>query len=186
MIKIGAILLLLSLGVYFLLQKQEENFEIPIEEVNAKEVKRPARPLLIEEEKSYDLPYLGQDFKPIDPPLDKIQIENKINPNLQQVIPQKLINPEATTIKLQGTFIWLNGNKGLFVEQILVTLNNPDEESKTYSAYANAETGEIVYSLEPPPEVEQPEVEFAEESGGSDNFMENLSPDPDMVFPMED
>ncbi len=171
---------------------EEEEIIIP----QKKKVGTPPPNFLPEEEKPLQRPYLGPDYKPIDPPSGKLDMGNKINPNLEEAIRGKLLNPEvpemSITIKMQGTFILVKSGVGQFVEQILVTINNPGEDTRTFNAYADSETGEIIHTVEPyqatysSDDIQPTETEIPEEDRGPDNFFEEPPPDSEMTFPVDE
>ena len=199
--KIVILVILLGAGISFLIFKNEKVPETAIEEkiippTKEKGPKKPEPKFLKEEEGPIQRPYLDADFKPMDsPPTGSINIENKINPDLDKLIQKQFQNTEIPTltadVKLQGAFILVKAGVGRFVEQILVTINNPGEGPRTFNAYADAETGEIIHTIEPLPatysstdmessEVEQPASERAPE----DSFEQ--PPEEDMSIPFEE
>lgn len=196
--KIIILLIFLGIGIYFLLFQKEKPPEIIVEEkvITLKKKEEPPPPnFLKEEEKPLQRPYLGQDFKPIDPPTGNINIENKINPDLEMVIRQQLQNPQlpqmTAEIKTQGTFIWVRGNLGRFVEQILVTINTPSESPRSFNAYADAETGEIVHTIEPYQATyssEEIDSEPQESPLRGETFEESIEqpPEEEMTFPIDE
>jgi hypothetical protein len=171
---------------------EEEEIIIP----QKKKIEPPPPNFLKEEEKPLQRPYLGPDFKPIDPPSGKLDIGNKINPTLEEAIRGKLLNPEVPSmsidIKMQGTFILVKSGVGLFVEQILVTITNPGEDTRTFNAYADSETGEIIHTVEPyqatysSEDIQPTEVEIPEEDRGPDNFFDEPPPESENSFPVDE
>jgi hypothetical protein len=197
--KIIFLLLALGIGIYFFFFRGEKEPEIMVEEEiipQKKKIEPPPPNFLKEEEKPLQRPYLGPDYKPIDPPSGKMDMGNSINPNLEEAIRGKLLNPDvpgmSINIKMQGTFILVKSGLGVFVEQILVTITNPGEDTRTFNAYADSETGEIIHTVEPyqatysAEDIQPTEVEIPEEDRGGDNFFEEPPPDSDMSFPVDE
>ncbi len=200
--KIIILITLLGGVIYFLFLKKDKAPEpIILEEEKTepiKGIKIPAPPpkFLGEPELPIQRPYLGPDFKPIDPPSGNIKIQNEINPNLEKEIQQKLLNPEiasmAVEIKKQGTFILVKSGIGLFVEQILVSISTQDEGTRTFNAYADAQTGEIIHTVEPMGSSyssEEIESDNLEPASRGDNFDEEPAeniPEEEITIPMED
>ena len=202
--KIVILVILLGAGISFLIFKNEKGPEIPPEKADVekiipqeKEVEKTPKPkFLKEEEGPIQRPYLDADFKPMDsPPAGKINIENKVNPDLDKLIQKQFQNPENPTltadVKLQGTFILVKTGVGRFVEQILVSINNPGEGPRTFNAYADAETGEIIHTIEPfPASYSSTDMESSEvEQPASERAIEDSSeppPEEDMSIPFEE
>lgn len=197
--KIIILVLFLGMGLYFLLFQKSKSPEIVSEkkvEVTKEKIVTPSPPKFLKEEpKPLQKPYLGVDFKPIDPPAGKINIENKINPELEIAIKKQIQNPQipemTAEIKTQGTYIWVRENIGRFVEQILVTINSPTENGRTFNAYADAETGEIVHTIEPyeatysTQEIDASELESSSRENNS-NDSSDQPPDEEMTFPVDE
>jgi len=199
--KIIILITLLGGAIFFLFSKKDKAPEpIILEEEKpkpAKGIKIPAPPpkFLGEPELPIQRPYLGPDFKPIDPPSGNIKIQNEINPNLEKEIQQKLLNPSMPSmtveIKKQGTFILVKSGIGLFVEQILVSISTVDEGSRSFNAYADAQTGEIIHTVEPMGSSyssEEIETNNSDETSRGDTFDEEPAeniPEEEMTIPVE-
>lgn len=199
--KIILLIIVLGGGIYFFFFKKEKEPEIVIVEEKktkpSKAIKIPAPPpkYLDEPELPLKKPYLGPDFKPIESPPGNIQISNEINPNLEKAIQEKLINPAipsmAVEIKRQGTFILVKSGVGVFVEQILVSISSEGESARTFNAYADAQTGEIIHTIEPQgSSYSSDEIETSDSDSGSrgdtfDDSTENI-PAEEMTIPVEE
>lgn len=200
--KIIILITLLGGAIFFLFSKKDKAPEpIILEEEKprpTKGIKIPAPPpkFLGEPELPIKRPYLGPDFKPIDPPSGNIQIQNEINQNLETEIRQKLLNPDMPSmnveIKKQGTFILVKSGIGIFVEQILVSISTPEEGSRSFNAYADAQTGEIIHTVEPMGSSyssEEIESYNSEPPSRVETFeeepVENI-PEEEMTIPMEE
>ncbi len=199
--KIIILLILLGVGLSFLFLSKEKTTEIikeePIPKPKREVISAPPPNFLPEEEKPLQKPYLGPDFQPINAPSGNINISNKISSNLEDLIRTKIINPEvagmSADVKKQGTFILVKIDQGLFVEQILVNLYIPGEEPRSFNAFADAETGEIIHTVEPlqasysseelnstPPSIETPDEERTPENS---DFQPS---DSEMSYPVEE
>lgn len=199
--KIILLIIVLGGGIYFFFFKKEKEPEIVIVEEKktkpSKATKIPAPPpkYLDEPELPLKKPYLGPDFKPIESPPGNIQISNEINPNLEKAIQEKLLNPAipsmAVEIKRQGTFILVKSGVGVFVEQILVSISSEGESARTFNAYADAQTGEIIHTIEPQgSSYSSDEIETSDPDSGSrgdtfDDSTENI-PAEEMTIPVEE
>lgn len=197
--KVIILILFLGIGIYFFLFQKPKSPEI-VEEAEIIPQKKkvvpppPVANFLPEEEKPLQNPYLDSNFKPIDPPAGNLNIKNKINPDLVTLIKKQLQNPElpemTVELKTQGTYILVKENLGRFVEQILITINSPGENSRSFNAYADAETGEIVHTIEPNQatySIEEIDTVETETPSGEKN-MEDFSeppPDEEMTFPVD-
>jgi hypothetical protein len=200
--KIFLLIIVFGGGIYLLFLKKEKAPEIVvIEEEKPKPSKgikilAPPPKYLDEPELPLKKPYLGPDFNPIDPPSGNIQIQNEINPNLEKAIQEKLLNPAipsmAVDIKRQGTFILVKSGVGLFVEQVLVSISSEGESARTFNAYADAQTGEIIHTIEPQgssyssDEIETSDQEsFSRGDTMDENSVENI-PEEEMTIPVEE
>src|SRR5574343_790261 len=186
--KIIILILFLGIGIYFFFFQRPKPPEIIVEEKIIPQEKKiippPPANFLPEEPKPLQKPYLDSNFKPMDPPVGNLNIENKINPDLETLIKKQLQNPQlpemTVELKTQGTYIWVKGNLGRFVEQILITINSPAESSRSFNAYADAETGEIVHTIEPyQANYSTEEIDSSEtEAPTGENNMEDFSDQP--------